>query len=479
MALDITAITRLTGGEYFEHSLPETTPIDSVVPLGKLVVRGHSKFATLVTAPIEDLEAVLPLPSAETHPLRNAVFITHSADEVTRELVIRNRLNAILGADVVENSLLSQLQVFILSDQGADDRLVASAMKVLTQVARRGGASAVVVELAHRIDGWAVLLDADGHEITSASAGRLHIQDAISVALNRPVRVRHGGLQVHPVGESDLLGYLVIASRSASTSRNRDLASQAAALLDLIMRTHDFSVTERLGRELLIDSLLLGGAPASSILRRWGIHDSSLTGFTIGTRSRSIDLESMVMRWLDEIGATHLVTMRRERAIGFVRNDLAQELALRIKSFVQNQVVLVTIGFGRPSPVENLAATSAESEQAQESLGDGSESVAHYDQLPTVEFVLEQLGSKDKIRLASVLDGLRTPAAEKDQLLGTLTAYLLANGSMRATAAKLNIHRQTLSNRLRKISTLTHLDLERVDDRSTAWLAIRSLDFDA
>ncbi len=55
--------------------------------------------------------------------------------------------------------------------------------KVLTQVARRGEVVAMVAELAHRIDGWVVLLDAHGQLITTAGAGGLHVRDAVAVAL--------------------------------------------------------------------------------------------------------------------------------------------------------------------------------------------------------------------------------------------------------------------------------------------------------
>src|SRR5690606_23289287 len=121
---------------------------------------------------------------------------------------------AILGATPSGAALHASLLALLADDRAASDRLVTAGMNVLTQLARRGGVTAVIVELAHRIDGWAVLLDAHGQVIASAGAGRLHVSDAVAFALGKPVRVRHDGLQLHRVGsEQDHAGSLVIATR--------------------------------------------------------------------------------------------------------------------------------------------------------------------------------------------------------------------------------------------------------------------------
>lgn len=477
MALDLNAVARLVGGTYREEQQPATTLVDAIVPIEQLVVTANPAFATLVTGSTASLLRTLHSGSSTLSTLKNAVFVTHEETDELSELLGKNHINAITGATSEGALLHSRLEALLLSDQAAEDRLVTSGMKVLTQVARRGGTLAVVVELAHRIDGWAVLLDASGQEITSAGAGRLHIQDAAAVAFNKPIRVRHRGLQVHPVGsDTDLLGYLVIASRSSSTSRNRDLASQAAALLDLILRTHDYSTTERLGRDVLIDTLITGGEASSTLLRRWGIHDSSLTGFALGARTRSIELERLVLRWLDEIGATHVLSMKRDRLIGFIRNDLADELADRVEQFSVGDMPALNLGLGTPVSVSSLARTASEARQAEEMATVSGKAVVRYKALPTVSFILDQIEQQDSSQLTSVLDPLRTKEGKHGDLTETLKAFLLENGGWRSTAARLNIHRQTLSNRVQRIEELTGLSLDSPDDRASAWLALRALE---
>ena len=62
-----------------------------------------------------------------------------------------------------------------------------------------------------------------------------------------------------------------------------------------------------------------------------------------------------------------------------------------------------------------------------------------------------------------------SPLVEYDEkrsmdLIGTFTAYHLNNGNVSQTARKLNLHRQSLLYRLRKIETLTRLSLMNPDD---------------
>ncbi|MDN4160739.1 PucR family transcriptional regulator [Nocardioides abyssi] len=64
-------------------------------------------------------------------------------------------------------------------------------------------------------------------------------------------------------------------------------------------------------------------------------------------------------------------------------------------------------------------------------------------------------------RLVAVWLGplLALPAAESDALLGTLEAWVAAGGSATTTAARVHCHRNTVLNRLRRVSTLLGRDL--------------------
>ena len=423
-----------------------------------------------------------------------AVFITGADGPELRELLAEHRMTAILGAGrppgreptdgltTVRTSVDSQaalharVTALVAADQAAADRLVTTGTKVLTQVARRGGATAVIAELAHRIDGWAVLLDAHGQVITTAGAGRLHVDDAVAVALGRPVRVRHPGLQVHQVGsDRDLTGYLVISSRSSVTSRNRDLASQAAALFDLVLRTHDPSSTERLGREALMGILLSGGAPAAELLRRWSVREAELTAFRIGALTRTIDVEQLVIRWLEELGAEHIYVRETGSVSGFIPDDLTAPLAALVSGFTPLGSGSVHLGFGLPAPLELLGRSAIQARQAFEAALEDEERVRRYTELPTVKLVLDSMTPDATTQLTAALDALRDATGEHGELTETLLVFLATHAGHRASAARLGIHRQTLASRIRRIEELTGLSMDRPDDRAAAWLALRAL----
>lgn len=476
MTLDLASVVRAVGGECVSQGVEERTPVDGLTRVSEYVVVGNPAFATLVTGPVSELRARFRAGGDGAAVLARAVFVTAEQGPALRRLLADRGMTAILGAEAEGAALHAQLAALIAEDQAADDRLVTAGTKVLTQVARRGGVAAAIVELAHRIDGWAVLLDADGQLIASAGAGRLHIHDAVAVALGRPVRVRHHGLQTHQVGsDRDLAGYLVIASRSSVTSRNRDLASQAAALFDLVLRTRDPSITESLGRQALLDVLLSGGSAATDLLARWGVRDESLTAFELVSKTRTIDLERLVERWMDELGFEHVFASEPGRVGGFVRDELVDELADRASGFTPVGSGSVHLGLGRSALAEVLGRSTGQARQAAEVAVEGRRSVVRYAELTTVGLVLDALGGDRAQQLAGLLDGLREPTGEHGELTETLRVFLSEHGAHRASAVRLGIHRQTLVARVRRVEERTGLALDRPDDRAAAWLALRAL----
>lgn len=477
MARRLDSVAETLGATLVAGRVDPSLPVDAAVPLADFAVVGNPAYATLVTAPGADLVAALRRGDARSEALAGAVLVTTSDGGELHETIRAAGVTALLGARLDPAALLPSLVALLAADQAAEDRLVTTGTKVLTQVARRGGARAVVAELARRIDGWAVLLDAHGQVIATAGAGGLHVQDATAVAFHRPVRVRHPGLQVHPVGpDEDLTAHLVVASRESSTSRSRDLASQAAALLDLVLRTHDHTGTERLGRAVMVDTLLAGGAEASALLQRWGVRERSLTAFALSSRSKGVDLERLATRWLDELGAVHVITESHERVLGFLRDDHVDGFARRVDEFLLDGRTVLRLGLGSSVPTDALARSAGEARQAHESAVADGRSVVSYRALPTVAYVLDRLDAGAAARLSAVLDPLRDADGAHGVLLQTLRVYLVEHGALGATAAALGVHRQTLASRLHRIEESTGLSLESPDDRTAAWLAVRVLD---
>lgn len=476
MPITLSAAARAVGGTLATGGITARVPVESVAHLSEIVVGGHPGYAILATGDLDELLARRQSAPEEAAVLDRVVLVTDRSGEQVSARLHAAGISAITGCRLTGEALHATLSALVSEDRAASDRLVSAGMKVLTQAARRGGASAVISELAHRITGWAVLLDAQGQLITSAGAGRLHLADATAVALGRPVRIRHDGLQLHQVGsDRDRAGSLVISTRSGTTSHARDLASLAAELFDLLLRSHDSSTTEELGREALMSTLLAGGPAALDLLRRWGVHDSTLTGFALGSRTRTIDADRLLRRWLDELGAEYVFSSSSARMLGFVRSDLIQALTERVENLTPFAGRRLHIGVGEPAAVDALADTAVQARQALETALAENEIVVRYARLPSVEFVLGALPDTGRAALVRVLDPLRDASGAHGELLRVLRVFLASNGQHRASARDLGMHRQTLAARLSRIEELTGLSLERADDRATAWMALRGL----
>lgn len=476
MARDLDSIVRVLGGNLIEGPVPGTAQVDQLLPIADLAMRSHPAFTSLVAGTRAEIEAVLGEGGPRAEALLAAVAVLPAPRSNAEVAAMRLLGPTVLWCDDALDRAVSRIETVLAGDQAAEDRLVATGTRVLTQVARRGGVDAVVAELARRIDGWVVLLDDHGQTISSAGAGALHVQDATAVALNRPVRIRHPGLQVHPVGlGEDLAAHLVVASREGGLSRVRSLASQAAALLDLILRTHDHSVAERLGRDLMVDTLLTGSPDrVVQLLARWGVREDRLTAFVLSSRSKTVDVERVASRWFDELGCAQLMTVRQGVLIGFLREDRVAGLIERVQAFARAASVPIRLGVGDGAPVEALARSARQARQAHEA-STADRLVVRYRALPTVDYVFDRLDDAATAELRSVLDPL-LEGERHGGLTATLRRYLVEDGSWGVTAEALGIHRQTLRGRIARIEELTGLSMADPDDRAAAWLALRALE---
>lgn len=464
MARDLASIARLLGGTLVDAgALDAKTPVSSVVPLADFAVVPHHQFATLVVGDPDEIAAALD-DGDRGDQLRLAVAV------VTGPFDVPEGITAIIEPAMRPAVVLPTLQALLATDAAAEDRAVLAATKVLALAARRSGVAGVVAELASRLDGWAVLLDRDAQPIASAGAGALHIGDAVAVAFNRPVRVRSRALQVHPVGtDDDMSAFLVVTARSGSTSRARDLSSQATALLDLLLRTHDGSRTERLGRATMMRVLEEGGHTALALAKEGGVRGRALAAFTLSARSASVDAERVVIHWLEDLGAPHLLSAAhgtRGTVSGFAREEHIDEIARRASTFS----VPLHLGLGSPAPVDALAGSAEEARRAHDVAVAEVRPVVRYRSMPTIDLVLDRLAPPDARRLAAVIEPLRD-----DDLVETLRGFLVENGAWGAAAARLGIHRQTLAARVRRIEQLTGLSMSSADDRAAAWLALRAV----
>ncbi len=140
----------------------------------------------------------------------------------------------------------------------------------------------------------------------------------------------------------------------------------------------------------------------------------------------------------------------------------------------------ISIGIGRHHPGIQGLAKSYQDARAALSLGrrlQGPNQVYCLDKLGIAAFV----GISDESTKLELAKHLLSPLDQEPDLLETLDVFFLENCCPSTTAKQLSIHRNTLSYRLDKITSLTGLDPRQFDDAMQIRLALllRSLQGDS
>jgi len=478
--VDLEAAARAVQGTMHLLTVDRLTRVEGLLTTRDEYLPPNRVNGVVLVLDMGDLPDWLERERKRGSPLEGGVIVTPRSFASLRELLTEEVPSAIVGASLTGSSLRWRLQSLLAEDAAAHDRIIVHGLRAMTRTARIGGVPAVVSELANRIEGWAVLLDAQGHLMSSARAGRLHIDDALAVAFGRQVRVRHAGIQTHQVGtDGDLAGYLVVASREHyESSHKRDLAAHAAGLLDLIVRKQRPRQSEMIGRELLLESLLDGKTSAEPILQRWGLPATPLAAFALSSRARISDLNLLLHEWVEETNGEDIYALTQGVMIGFVREDLIPSLSAFVTAQARERFEDIHLGVGDPAPVEHLRRSSGQAMQALRAARNERVPVRSYSETPSIAYVVNSLNQLQLTQLSGVLGRLVDPTAENQELLKTLESYLMHHGVHRVTAAALGIHRQTLVGRLRIIEEATGVSLDSADGRATVWLALRALPFD-
>jgi purine catabolism regulator len=145
---------------------------------------------------------------------------------------------------------------------------------------------------------------------------------------------------------------------------------------------------------------------------------------------------------------------------GDIHRRLGAQLARQLGGGQSSPASLGDLDFGL-----NQARTAAKAN------ADGR--FSEFDHLDVLGVLLGIRGRGELELLAHSLNPLDSDAADRT-LLDTLEAFLSCNGQVETAATKLNIHRHTMRNRLRRIGELTGCDLQSADTRAAMWLAIKA-----
>lgn len=131
----------------------------------------------------------------------------------------------------------------------------------------------------------------------------------------------------------------------------------------------------------------------------------------------------------------------------------------------------ISIGIGRHHPKIQGLAKSYQDACAALSLGrrfHGKNQVHCLDELGIAAFV----GISDENTKIDLAQHLLSPLEQETDLIKTLDAFFLENCCPSSTAKRLSIHRNTLSYRLEKITSLTGLDPRKFDEAMQIRLAL-------
>ncbi|NKZ03625.1 PucR family transcriptional regulator [Actinomadura latina] len=328
------------------------------------------------------------------------------------------------------------------------------AQQELTRAALTGPGP-LVTRLARLLGGWALLLDPSGdvrHAEPASARGRagalapelarLRRRPAASVSLAFPdghIVVQRIGLGGRP------RGFLAVGTDAPLPHAAHTIVGAAVALLTLQ------SETPRTGRGLRasLAALLLGRPAAGPSVPRGPVRVLACAGGAAVLDA----LES------DPAGARCLAL------------PLDGHSAVIVPAELNGQIEALLAGTG-PMGVSAASSTDLATalRQAEEALAAAertNQDVLHYSELPGQGV----LGLLEPGIAHAFADTLLAPLREQD-LVGTVRAYVAANGQGEAAARALGVHRHTLRTRMRKAAELLGRDPDDPAVRAELWIAL-------
>ncbi|MEM7539820.1 MAG: helix-turn-helix domain-containing protein [Chloroflexota bacterium] len=197
------------------------------------------------------------------------------------------------------------------------------------------------------------------------------------------------------------------------------------------------------------------------------------------------DWPAPLLRFVEEQGINAPYSKRTEGILLFwpIQNEksgrelktIAQTFVSRMQSTVPNATL--TIGIGRPGV--GPAYWLQSQQQARESWRMGKEwktaSVTYFGDLGLYQLLTALGDNHEATRFyRRTLGRLITHDEEHNgELVGTLEGFFVCHGNLSQTANRLHIHRNTLTYRLDRISTITRLDLNDPDARFSLQFALK------
>ncbi|WP_406476475.1 helix-turn-helix domain-containing protein [Streptomyces platensis] len=375
-------------------------------------------------------------------------------------------------------------------------RLSEAQRALAAAAARPDPASAVLRALARHVHGWTALLAPDGVEHGTAGP---RPDGPVRAAARRLARVLGAG------GPSSATDTLPGTSLSAYALTGRGPGRQALALV-VAADPHDPPAHAIAGVAAVLLALITG--PATARGPATAEHSAALVRLLLGARPSEVapllgaplwtvvhaerrrdttestaSLAAALGTSLVAPGAAaevpagaHPATGSRARAEAAAAPGAAPALRALIPA---DQEVTAhpgwTLGVSEPAPVAELATADRHAAAAlRRALAGRTALVRH--RTPGPHSITSLVAPTDARQHAQAL---LAPLADSPPLLATLHNWLSLHGSWDRTATALSIHRNTVRQRITRITGLLDTDLDDPDVRMELWFALRSLDRDA
>jgi purine catabolism regulator len=405
----------------------------------------------------------------------------------------------------------------------------------LAEVSLAGrGVPGILDRVAELTGRSAVLLDAAGDLRSRALPSSLAYDDALAADANLPpatvlkVRLPPGGRSEPPVGRFELgrglaqgvpvvvrevvvAFLLLLAPVDDFGDDDQIVLGRASLVLALeLAKQEAVSEAERRLRGSFFDDLLENGATAEAADmlinrgRRLG-YDLQRTYLALAICPSRPDgngqsgpevspalIEKIAREageYLNARRAVGLLASRRQSVALFLAADAADEagrvpagsrrFAEDLRDYLAGPVgIAVSVGIGRHHPgVAGLRLAYREAEQASQIglafFGPGQ--VTAYADLGVYRLLYAFRGSSELVQFC---DETLAPLTDYDAkngtaLIETLEAYFRSDASLRDAADTLYLHRNSLAYRLRRISEITGLNLDNLEDRFRLQLALK------
>ncbi|MFC9325260.1 helix-turn-helix domain-containing protein [Kitasatospora sp. NPDC057015] len=381
-----------------------------------------------------------------------------------------------------------------------DLRQISEAQSALASAAARPDAlRAVLHQLSVHLGAWTALLDGRGGELFGAGRrpgpavqrqlSELAVRTAARARPAGPGRVRpptaaaehHAGtyLTVHSLPGGDRSGgplALGVAATAPPTVVHRSVTGVATVLLSLLTSPRHALGADAAGAGALV-RLLLGATPAevAPALLPAGAPPAGRWVVVHGRRGRpgtgpAVDPGGDAVRLaaLGTVLGTPYLDLEGDTLRALVPGDRPPEPGSAAR-------LGWTLGLSAPAATADLPIADTQARRAlRRALATGEEVVHHRTEERSVHGLVSGSDATELARLRfAPLETAGAPGAAV--LLETLRAWLSLHGSWDRTATALQLHRNTVRQRIARVAELLGVDLQDPDVRMELWFALHWL----